>query len=130
MHKPINHNTATTEEGTEMKKLLEVMQKIEKNLEQLQNNCTSGFRTNKPRQTHMGTNKNKPKQQMLPCPGNDNAGQQHSHGFTIECFRCGKPGHDARNYHVPIITGHMQVAMQPQNQLQQSPQQQLETLQE
>ena len=75
----------------------------------------------------MGTNKNKPKQQMLPCPGNDNAGQQHSHGFTIECFRCGKPGHYARNCHVPIITGHMQVAMQPQNQLQQSPQQQLET---
>ncbi len=25
----------------------------------------------------------------------NNVGQQHSHGFIIECFRCGKPGHYA-----------------------------------
>ncbi len=38
------------------------MHKMEKNLEQLQNNWTSNSRVNKPRQTHSATNWNKAKQ--------------------------------------------------------------------
>ncbi len=72
-----------------MKKLLEVMQKIEKNLEQLQNNCTS-----KSRQTNQGKHilSKQPKQMIYYAEHDNNVGQQHSHGLQLSVLDVANQG--------------------------------------
>ena len=111
------NTTANTKGGNEMQKLLDVMQNIEKSLQLLQDTCSANIRS--PKKYASGSGKKNNVKQIPEQVSGNTANTSQYQQFSVECYRCGKPGHFSRNCHYPILTGHMQVAMQPQNQFNQ-----------
>ena len=104
-----------------MNKLLEMMGSIHQTLIKLQDKCsplTSNQQDlpNKRNTTYRRADRSEGTKQNPKSNAQQQSKFQYAY-LRTECFRCGQTGHFVRDCPYPVVTGHMQMAVQPHNVL-------------